>query len=277
MALSLPSVDWADITLDNHVLDVVFKGTGSGNRMGPAFWDEVPGFFRAVDREDDVRVVLLRGAGKRFSTGLDMTAMAPVIAPVYSEGTSARARRDLMDAIMKMQEGPLAAALCRKPIVVAIHGHCIGGAIDLVAACDVRLATATATLSVREAAVGIVADLGTLFWLPRLVGQGHARELTYTAKDLTGTEAATIGLVNRALPDEAALLADARATCAAIAANPPLVVQGAKEVLNRDLEAALRSHLTQVATWNTSFLATQDLQEAVTAFFEKRAPAYRGD
>lgn len=277
MALSLPAVDWADVTLDGHVLEVVFKGTGSGNRMGPRFWDEAPAFFHAIDRADAVRAVLLRGAGKRFSTGLDLTAMAHVVAPVYQQGSSARARRDLLDVILGMQQAPLAVALCRKPIVAAIHGHCIGGAIDLVAACDIRLATADATLSVKEAAVGIVADLGTLFWLPRIVGQGHARELAYTARDVRGAEAATIGLVNRALPDADALLADARATCAAIAANAPLVVEGTKEMLNRDLVADLRSHLSQVATWNTSFLATQDLQEAVTAFFEKRAPAYTGD
>ena len=277
MALSLPAVDWADATLDGHVLDVVLCGTGSGNRLGPAFWDEAPGFFSAIDHEDDVRAVLLRGAGKRFSTGLDLTSMAHAVAPVYQHGTSARARRGMLDVILGMQAATLSVALCRKPIVAALHGHCIGGAIDLVAACDVRLATADAVLSVKEAAVGIVADLGTLFWLPRIVGQGHARELAYTAKDLSGTEAERIGLVNRALADEAALLADARATCAAIAANAPLVVEGTKEMLNRDLVAALRSHLTQVATWNTSFLPTQDLQEAVTAFFEKRAPAYTGD
>ncbi len=277
MALSLPAVDWADATLDGHVLDVVLCGTGSGNRLGPAFWDEAPGFFAALDHEDDIRAVLLRGAGARFSTGLDLTAMAHAVAPVYQQGTSARARRGMLDVILGMQAATLSVALCRKPIVAAIHGHCIGGAIDLVAACDVRLATTDAVLSVKEAAVGIVADLGTLFWLPRIVGQGHARELAYTAKDLSGTEAARIGLVNRALADEAALLADARATCAAIAANAPLVVEGTKEMLNRDLVSALRSHLTQVATWNTSFLPTQDLQEAVTAFFEKRAPAYTGD
>lgn len=158
-------------------------------------------------------------AGERFSTGLDLTAMAHVVAPVYQQ----------------------------------------------------------TTLSVKDSVVGIVADLGTLFWLPRIDGQGHARGLAYTARDVRGAEAATIGLVNRALPDADALLADARATCAAIAANAPLVVEGTKAMLNRDLVADLRSHLSQVSTRNTSFLATQDLQEAVTAFFEKRAPAHSGD
>lgn len=277
MVLSLPSVDWAGVTLHDNVLEIELSGTGSGNRLGPQFWSEVPAFFAALDREQAVRAVLLHGAGRGFSTGLDLTAMAHVVSPVYQQGSSARARRDLLDAILGMQAATLAVALCRKPIVAAIHGNCIGGAVDLVAACDVRLATADAVLCVKEAAVGIVADLGTLFWLPRIVGQGHARELAYTARNVHGDEAAAIGLVNRTLATEAALLADARATCAAIAANAPLVVEGTKEMFNRDLVAALRTHLTQVATWNTSFLPTQDLQEAVTAFFEKRAPAYTGD
>ncbi len=275
--LDLPSVSWADTTLKDGVLDFVLKGTGSGNRLGMAFWDEAPGLFDAIDGSAAIRAVLLRGAGKAFSTGLDLASMAGTVAPVYGAGTSAQARNGLRTLILNMQRAVLSLATCRKPVLAAIDGPCIGGAIDLIGACDMRLCTDGATFSVREARMGIVADMGTLFWLPRLIGEGRARELIYTAEDIDGTRAARIGLASRSHVDASGLLADARAVCGRIAANPPLVVQGAKQVMIEGLEADLRAHLRTMATWNTAFLASADLQEAVTAFFEKRSPRFQGD
>lgn len=274
---ALPAVSWAETTLSDGVLEVVLTGTGSGNRLGPAFWKELPALFGAIDRHDGVRAVILRGGGRWFSTGIDLTGMAGVLAPSLSGAVSARARTDLRDTIVMMQEGVIALATCRKPVLAAIHGPCIGGAIDIAAACDLRLCTADATFSVKEARMAIVADMGTLFWLPRLVGPAVARELTYTAEDFDGQRAHAVGLVNHCLPDADALLAKARSIAAAIAANPPLVVQGAKQVLVDPLEGALRAHLRLMATWNSAFLPSQDIQEAVTAFFEKRAPSFTGD
>ena len=273
----LPTVSWADCSLSDGVLEVVLTGTGSGNRLGQAFWDEGPTLFDAIDRHDGVRVVILRGSGRWFSTGIDLMGMAGVMGPTLAGGTSARARTDLRDLILRMQQAVLSLATCRKPVIAAVHGPCIGGGIDVITACDLRVCSADATFSVREARMAIVADMGTLFWLPRLVGSGLARELTYTGEDFDGGRALEIGLVNHCLPDAEATLAKARAIAGRIAANPPIVVQGAKQVMNEGLEADLRAHLRLMSTWNSAFLPSQDIQEAVTAFFEKRAPVFQGD
>ena len=273
----LPTVSWAECSLSDGVLEVVLTGTGSGNRLGQAFWMEGHTLFDAIDQHAGVRVVILRGSGRWFSTGIDLMGMAGVMGPTLAGGASARSRTDLADLIVRMQRAVLSLALCRKPVIAAIHGPCIGAGIDLVTACDVRVCAADTTFSVREARMAIVADMGTLFWLPRIVGPGRARELTYTGEDFDGASALEMGLVNHCLPDADAALAKARAIAGRIAANPPIVVQGAKQVMNQGLESDLRAHLRLMSTWNSAFLPSQDIQEAVTAFFEKRPPVFQGD
>lgn len=258
------------------VATVLMTGPGKGNAMGPDFWRELPQVFAAFDRDPSVRVVILRGKGENFSYGLDLPAIAPSLAPLLGGEQPARSRTQLLDLIAELQAATNAVARCRKPVIAAIDGHCIGGGVDLITACDVRLATARASFSVREVRVAMVADLGTLQRLPGIVGEGHARELAMTGRDVDAARALRIGLVNDLYESAEALHAAAEAMALAIAENPPLVVEGVKRVRNHQTERQAQEGLDYVALWNAAFLPSDDLTEAFTAFATRRKPVYRG-
>ena len=265
-----------EVVIAEHVAEVTLIGPGKGNTMGPDFWRELPEIFGQLDVDDSVRAVVVTGAGKNFSFGLDLIAMADEFSPVLAEGAKARQRTAFHATIRRMQAAITAVADCRKPVVAAISGWCIGGGVDLISAADIRYASTDAKFSVREVRVGMVADVGSLARLPAIIGDGHLRELALTGKDIDAERAAKIGLVNDVFSDQDAVLAAARATAAEIAANPPLVVHGVKSVLEHTRSASVEDSLRYVATWNAAFMPSEDLTEAITAVFEKRAPKFTG-
>lgn len=265
-----------EVAVADGVAEVVLRGPGKGNAMGPAFFRELPEVFAALDRDDAARAVIVRGAGGVFSYGLDLKAMAGELLPHVAHGNLAAERARLLDLIGELQRGFDAVARCRKPVIAAIAGPCIGGGVDLVTACDVRVASADARFSVREVKVAIVADLGSLQRLPRIIGHGHTRELAFTGKDIDAERAMRIGLVNDVYDDEAKLLEAARALAKEIAENSPLVVSGIKTVLAQAEERRIAEQERFVAVWNAAFLASNDLKEAMQSFFEKRKPNYTG-
>ncbi|MDB4944305.1 MAG: Enoyl-CoA hydratase [Labilithrix sp.] len=264
------------IEVADGIGEVTLLGPGKGNAMGPAFFEELPRVFAAIDRDDRVRAVILRGSGGVFSYGLDLKAMAPALLQHVAPGNLAKERARLLDLVGELQRGIDLVERCRKPVIAAIAGPCIGGGVDLVSACDIRIAARGATFSVREAKVAIVADLGSLARLPRIVGPAHARELAYTGRDIDADRALRIGLVNDVYEDEAALLVAARQLAADIAANPAVVVQGIKQVLAFSEEASVAEANRFVAVWNAAFLASPDLAEAFQAFAERRPPRFNG-
>jgi enoyl-CoA hydratase len=259
------------------VARVTLLGPGKGNAMGPDFWRELPQVFDALDGDPDVRAVVVTGSGPHFSYGLDLSSFMSDVGPelLADEGLAA-ARTAFHDRVRRMQAALDAVEACRKPVAAAVHGWCIGGGVDLIAACDVRYAAADAVFSVRETKVAIVADMGSLQRLPGIIGEGHLRELALTGKDVDAPRAAAIGLVNEVRPDAAAAFDAAHEFATAAAANAPLVVQGVKQVLNHAREERIRAGLQYVAAWNAAFLPSHDLGEAMTAFLAKRPPNYRG-
>lgn len=273
---SIESKNAFAVAVDDGVATVTLLGPGKGNAMGPDFWRECPAVFQALSADDAVRAVVVRGSGAHFSFGLDLMAMAAELGPLLQTGAGVVERAKLLDVIASMQAGPDAVFRCKKPVIAAIHGWCIGGAIDFVAACDVRLASSTAKLSVREVKVAMVADVGTLQRLPHIIGEAHTRELAFTGKDIDAARAKAVGLVNDVYDGDDALFAAARGLAVDIAHNPPHVVQGIKAVMNARIAPAIAEGLRQVATWNAAFLSSEDLGEAMAAFAEKRAPRFQG-
>jgi enoyl-CoA hydratase len=178
--------------------------------------------------------------------------------------------------VLQLQDSVTSVAACPKPTVAAVHGYCIGGGVDLIAACDIRLASADAVFSVREAKVAIVADLGSLQRLPSIISSGHLNELAFTGKDINAERAREIGLVNDVAADAEGVLKAARELAAEIAANSPIAVQGTKAVLAANEGRTVAQGLEYVATWNAGMLASDDLVEAMTAFMEKRSPKFTG-
>ncbi len=269
---------WKAFTVErkDHVAQVTLIGPGKGNAMGPDFWDELPGVFAALDADPEIRAVVLAGSGKHFSFGLDLPAMSGGFGAVLADKAQAGPRTDFHELIKRMQSGINAVADCRKPVVAAIQGWCIGGGVDLISAADIRYASADAKFSIREVKVAIVADMGSFARLPAIIGDGHLRELALTGKDIDAARAEKIGLVNDVFEDTDAVLAAAHATAAEIAANPPLVVHGIKDVLDHGRSAAVNDSLRYVAAWNAAFLPSEDLTEAITAVFQKRPPEFKG-
>lgn len=267
---------FAHVTIEGHVATVTMRASGKAPRMGAAFWREMPELFAKLDKNDEVRCVIVRGEGDHFTFGLDLGAMAADLQPLLVEGAMAKERRDLLDLIADMQRAISCVAQCRKPVIAAIAGWCIGGGVDLACACDVRVASADAKFSVRETRLGMVADVGTLARLPAIVGQGAARLLAFTGEDFDAARAKDLGLVTDVYPTPAALFEAARAIATTIAKNPPLAVQGSKSILNAASEKAADESLRAVALWNAAFLASHDLREAIAAFLEKRDPRFQG-
>ena len=271
-----PASSWATVTVENHVADVVMRATGKASRMGPAFWQEMPSLFGWLDANADVRAIVLRGEGEGFSHGLDLAGMGADLGALLAPGGGAAERTRLHETITRMQRAITCVAACRTPVIAAIHGWCIGGGVDLATACDVRVCSADAKFSVREVRLAMVADVGTLARLPAIIGEGATRELAFTGDDIDAARALRLGLVTEVLETSDALLAHARAMAQRIAANPPLVVQGVKQVLNARSERVAEESLRTVAMWNSAFLPSQDLGEAMAAFVQRRAPAFKG-
>jgi enoyl-CoA hydratase/carnithine racemase len=272
----LPELSWASVTVTDHIAEVVLRASGKASRMGPAFWAEMPALFEALDGEADVRVIVLRGEGEAFSHGLDLAGMGPELGAVIGPGAGAAERAKLYALIQRMQRAITCVAACTKPVIAAIHGWCIGGGVDLATACDIRICSADAKFSVREVRLAMVADVGTLARLPAIIGEGATRELAFTGADIDAARALRLGLVNdvHTTPDD--LWRAARAMAAQIAANPPLTVQGIKQVLNARSERSASESLATVAMWNSAFLPSQDLGEAMAAFVQRRAPKFVG-
>lgn len=265
------------VDISDRVATVTLTGPGKGNAMGPAFWAELPEAFNQLDADPEVRAIVLTGSGKNFSYGLDVAAMGGTLAPMLADGALARPRAEFHTRLKQMQYSITAVADCRTPTIASIHGWCIGGGVDLISAVDIRYASADAKFSVREVKLAIVADVGSLARLPLILSDGHLRELALTGKDIDAARAEKIGLVNDVYPDAAAALAAAQATAAEIAANPPLVVQGVKDVLDEQRTAQVSASLRYVAAWNSAFLPSRDLTEGMSAMFQKRPPEFTGE
>jgi enoyl-CoA hydratase len=257
------------------IAEVVLTGPGKGNAMGPDAWRELPEVFDALDRDASVRAVVLRGEGANFCYGLDLPAMFGGEFQLQGEQLAAE-RTAFHDMVLWMQRAGNGVAACRKPVIAAISGWCIGAGLDMIAACDMRVCSADARFSLREVRMAIVADMGSLQRLPPIIGQGHTRELALTGKDIDAAHAARIGLVNEVCDTPEAALAAARELAEQIAANPPLVVQGVKRVLNECQGKSVEEGLRYVAVWNAAFLQSRDLGEALAAFLQRRPPQFEG-
>lgn len=244
--------------------------------MTPAFFTDCERVFTELGRDTTLRAIVVRSSAKAFSYGLDLPKAMASFGTVMTGGGLAPKRAELHALILQLQRSFNAIAACPVPVVAAVHGACIGGGVDLIAACDIRVATTDAFFSVRETKIAIVADLGSLARLPSIIGPAHTRELALTGRDIDATRAAAIGLVTQVVADRDAVWAAAQSVAAAIAANPPLTVRGVKQVLDFSAGKSVEDSLAYVAAWNSAFLASEDLVEAATAFAQKRPPKFTG-
>lgn len=245
------------------------------NAMNLPFWEDIPTAMGEMANDPNIRVVVIAARGKAFTVGIDLTLLAQVAGT--TGGSDAARKLARYEEIKKMQWTMTSIANCPKPVIAAVHGYCLGAGIDLITACDIRLATADSVFSIRETKMAMVADVGTVQRLPRLIGAGHVAELLYTGKDITADRAMEIGLLNAVLPDHEAVVSAAHEMAAEIAANSPLAVQGAKKVLADEADMALDDALDHIALFNSAFIESHDIVEATSAFFDKRQPKFTGE
>jgi enoyl-CoA hydratase len=274
------SSDVFSIERDGHVATLWLDRPEKRNAMAPSFWHDLPYAMAELGDDPDVRAVVLAGKGKSFCAGLDLTAFGGAGIGLQQAKPASQAEANLQQVrtTRSFQAAITSIANCPVPVIAAIHSHCIGGGIDLVTACDIRLASADATFGVRETKIGIAADAGTLQRLPGIITKGHVAELAYTGKDIDAARAEKIGLVNDVYPDQQATLDAAYAIANEIASNAPLAVRGTKFMLQQGEDLTTEQSLLLNGLWTMiANLGSNDLGEAMKAFTEKRAPDFKGN
>lgn len=259
-----------------HIAWVWLNRPEKKNAMNPPAWKELPGIFDDLDNDPEIRAVVLAGKGPSFCAGIDLLGMMGELPEIMDNDQKGGVKWRLLKKIYPLQMTMTCIEKCRKPVIAAVHGHCIGAGLDMITACDIRLSAADAVYSLRESAVGFVADVGVLQRIPLIVGQGHARELAYTAKNITAQRAKDILLVNEVYDDVDTLLAQAEAMAVEIAENSPLAVQASKDVLNYCIGKSVDDGLKYVASVSANIIPSNDLYEAAGAFTQKRKPVFTG-
>jgi enoyl-CoA hydratase len=239
------------------------------NTMTPAFFPAVRDAVRGLGDEGATRALVISSTGKHFSAGMSLDVFAG--SELALAATTARERLAFQESLRRLIDCFSALDEARFPIVCAIQGGCIGGALDLVTACDLRVCSADAFFTVQEISIGMAADLGVLQRLPKIVPQGVAREMAYTGERLGAERALAVGLVNAVLDDAAATVERALALARTIAAKSPLAIAGTKLALNHARDHSTASALQQMTLLQSAIFDTGEMATAIAAWQEKRS------
>ncbi|XWS68784.1 hypothetical protein CRYUN_Cryun04dG0122000 [Craigia yunnanensis] len=246
---------------NSGVFNLILNRPSSRNALSLDFFTEFPKALNTLDQNPNVAVILLSGSGEHFCAGVDLKSLK-FLSRNYP-GDRGRSGEQLRRQIKFMQDAITSIERCRKPVIAAIHGACIGAGINIMTACDVRYCTKDAFFSVKEVDLAITADLGTLQRLPGIVGFGNAIELSLTGRRFSGQEAKELGLVSRVFESKEELKE-----------RVLTIAEGTKAVLLRSRDLSLEQGLEYVATWNSSMLLSDDLTEAISAQNQKRKPVF---
>ncbi|XP_037675932.1 delta(3,5)-Delta(2,4)-dienoyl-CoA isomerase, mitochondrial isoform X1 [Choloepus didactylus] len=257
-------------SVQRHLLHVQLNRPEKRNAMNKAFWSEMVECFNKIAQDADCRAVVISGAGKMFTSGIDLVDMASVLQKPKGDDV-ARTSWHLRDLISRYQETFSVIEKCPKPVIAAIHGGCIGEGVDLISACDIRYCTHDAYFQVKEVDIGLAADVGTLQRLPRIIGnQSLVNELAFTARKMMADEALDSGLVSQVFTDQETLLDAAFALAAEISSKSPVAVQGTKVNLVYSRDHSVAEGLNFMRSWNMSMLQTENIMKSVQALMEKK-------
>ncbi len=262
-----------DVEIADQVAHVRLSRPDELNTMTPDFWRELPEIVTGISDDASARVVVISSTGKHFSAGMDLSVfLGGELGGQDAEPGRRHAR--LRSNAKVLQWSFTALEKARVPVLAAVQGGVIGGAVDLVTACDMRYATADAFFCVQEINIGMTADVGTLQRLGKLVPEGVARELAFTGRRMPAQRAYEVGLVQHVYPDHAALVDGVLETAREIAGKSPLAVWGTKVAMNYARDHAVDDALDQIATWQAGMFQPADMREAFTAMAEKRPAVF---
>jgi enoyl-CoA hydratase len=265
-----------EVEIADKVAHVRLSRPDALNTMTPAFWRELPEIVTGISDDASARVVVLSSTGKHFSAGMDLAVFAaggPTGDPAAGEEPGRRHARTRSHA-RALQWSFTALEKARVPVIAAVQGGVIGGAVDLVTACDLRYASEDAFFCVQEINIGMTADVGTLQRLGTVVPEGFAREMAFTGRRVPARRAYEVGLVQGLFPDHASLVDGALETAREIAGKSPLAVWGTKVAMNFARDHAVDEGLEQIATWQAGMFQPADMVEAFTAKAEGRPPVF---
>jgi enoyl-CoA hydratase len=265
------------VSVDEGVAHVRLDRPEELNTMNRAFWAELPAVMEELDGSGEVRAVVLSSTGRHFSAGMDLGVFTSGGGEVGGGGGSTetgRRRAQLWQTVKLLQRSISSLERVRAPVLAAIHGGCIGGAVDLVTAADLRYCSADAFFSVQEINIGMTADVGTLQRLPKVVPDGIAREMAYLGRRLPAKRAYEVGLVNEVFDDHDSLVAGVLDIAREIASKSPLAIWGTKVALTYARDHSVDDALDHIATWQTGMFQPADLMESLGARGDKRPPRY---
>jgi enoyl-CoA hydratase len=264
-----------EYSVDDGIARVTLNRLAELNTMNKDFWPEMVQVFRAIDHDMDVRCVIIASTGKHFTAGLDLKWAGTNVLG-QSGADLGRQREAFRRHVKELQESFNVIDNCRVPVIAVVQGGCIGGGVDLVTACDMRICSAEAFFTIQEINIAIVADVGTLQRIPSLLPQGLVRELAYTGRRFPAAEAAKWGFVNTVADSHEAALAAADAMAREIGAKSPLAITGIKQVLNYGRDHSIADGLEYVAVWNAGMLQGDDVPTAVQAQMARTTARYPG-
>lgn len=273
----IPELSFADITtlsveIADNIAHVQLTRPEQLNSMNPEFWQELPDVVRKIDEHSAARVIVISSQGKHFSAGMDLSVFHNMSKDF--SGEPARRAERLRRMVLELQNSFNALEEVRMPVLVAVQGGAIGGAVDMLSACCSRYCTEDAFFCIKETEIGMTADVGTLQRLPHIMPHGLVRELAYTGRNLGAQEALQCGFVNQVFTDHEAMLAGVMKIAKTIAQHSPMAVHGCKHMITYTRDHDVRDSLDHMATWQSGMFQMPDIQTAMQAQQTKQMPEY---
>ena len=264
------------IDIENHIANLVLSRPNELNTMSRDFWVELGDVLEEINRDSEVRVVVMSSTGKHFCAGMDLNAFSNGVdnIPDDKKPDHARIGEAVYRVAKELQEYISTLEKIRVPVIAAIHGGCIGGAVDLVTACDIRLASDDAFFCIQEVNIGMAADVGTLQRLPKIIPDSKMREMAYTGRRMYAGEAKETGLVSDTYKSQEDMLKAANSLAKEIASKSPVAIYGLKAVMNYSRDHSVSESLEYNALWSGAMLSQKDMTEAMTANIEKRDASF---
>lgn len=265
-----------NLEIEDNIANIILSRPEQLNSMSRKFWVELPEILEEVNRNSEIRALIISSTGKHFCAGMDLSAFDNGVANIPKEKRpdNARIGEALYRSAKELQEYISKLEKIRVPVIAAIHGGCIGGAVDLVTACDIRLATTDAFFCIQEINIGMAADVGTLQRLPRIIPDSKMRELAYTGRRMLADEAKESGLVSDVYDSQEEMVNAAKEMANEIAKKSPIAIYGLKALMNYSRDHTISDSLDFNALWSGAMLSQRDMEEAIKAFVEKREATF---
>jgi enoyl-CoA hydratase len=264
-----------DLMVNDKIAHLQLNRPEAYNSMSREFWREFPDAIRALDTTAEARVLVISSSGKHFCAGMDLEVFTQPDPDMF-QGEAGRRAEAMRRLVQQLQACFSVLEEVRMPVITAIQGGCIGGALDLVCASDMRYCTKDAFFTVKETEIGMTADLGTLQRLPQLVAPGLARELAYTGRKMLAAEAVTSGFVNEVFDDQDQMLSGVMKIAELISQRSPLAVTGCKQMINYARDHSTADSLSYMATWQAGMFQPADMMQTFAAKMSGKQPDFEG-